>query len=207
MCGPLILAFPARAGGNGAHLAYHAGRLSTYAVVGTLLGSVGAGIARVGAADSLLWTARIQLGFSLLAAVFMLLFGLAKLGLIAEPRVLALANPARLPGFRRVRQRLDRPAEGGSAGASLGNLFVLGLLLGFLPCGLSFAAFTRALAAHDPLQGGLLTLVFGLGTLPSTLAVGLFGTRASAVHRRASDIIAGMLIIGMAASLLIGALA
>jgi sulfite exporter TauE/SafE len=201
MCGPLVLAFPARAGGFGAHLAYNLGRILTYVLLGTLLGSLGVGLARYGAAGSLLWTVRIQLGMSLLAALFLGLFGLSKLGFLKESELLSLANPGRIPGFRGLQRRL----VSGARGAPLA-LFALGLLLGLLPCGLSFAAFARALGAGGPLSGGLMALAFGLGTLPSLFIVGLSASKLSAKHRRASDIIAGMLMIGMAAALLFDAL-
>ena len=44
MCGPLVLAFPARQGTRGAHVAYNVGRVTTYTILGALLGSLGAGL-------------------------------------------------------------------------------------------------------------------------------------------------------------------
>lgn len=208
MCGPLIVAFPGRRRGWAGHGAYHLGRLLTYTLVGALLGSLGAGLAHYGSQDSLVWTARIQIAFSLLAALFLALFGLSKLGFIKEPELLSLANPARIPGFRRAQRALSAGAndEDEKARGGLLPLFFLGLLLGLLPCGLSFAAFARALGAHGALTGGAMTLAFGLGTLPSLLVVGASASRLSARHRRLSDLIAGMLMIGMAAALLLEAL-
>ncbi|NNL78010.1 MAG: sulfite exporter TauE/SafE family protein, partial [Desulfobacterales bacterium] len=76
-----------------------------------------------------------------------------------------------------------------------------------LPCGLSFAAFSRALAASGPLEGGLFLLAFGIGTLPGLL---LLGTGASAIarrYRRHFDLFSGMLMIGMAVSLMVDGIA
>lgn len=199
MCGPLILAFPARHGGALAHLAYNLGRIVTYAIVGAILGSLGQGLVRYGMGGSLLWTVRIQLVFALLAALLLMLFGLAKLGFVAERGLLAMANPGRLPGFRRLQRRIGR-------GGGIIALFALGLLLGLLPCGLSFAAFARALAAGGPVGGAALGLAFGLGTLPSLLLVGGVASRLGAAHRRLSDLIAGLLMIGMAITLAFDAL-
>jgi sulfite exporter TauE/SafE len=210
MCGPLVLAFPARHGGFGAHLLYHAGRIATYTLVGVLLGSLGAGIAHYGTQDSLVWTARIQLVFASLAALFLLFFGLSKLGFVEEPKLLSLANPARIPGFTALKRRLlgispserDGPPKQQKRPMTV---FFLGLLLGLLPCGLSFAAFAHALAAKSAISGGLMTLTFGIGTLPSLLLVGLSASRLTARHRRLSDLIAGMLMIGMALVLVLDA--
>lgn len=205
MCGPLVLAFPARSGGLAAQLAYNLGRIATYTLVGAALGGVSAGLAAAGGEASLAWTARIQLGFSLVAALFLGLFGLTKLGFLREPELLSLANPARIPGFRLLQRRLARGASAARDGRPSNTLplVFLGLLLGLLPCGLSFAAFARALGASSPLGGATMTLAFGLGTLPALLLVGLSASKLSANQRRISDLIAGLLMIGMAASLLL----
>jgi sulfite exporter TauE/SafE len=207
MCGPLVLAFPGRIGGLGAQLAYGLGRLATYTLVGALLGGLGAGLGAAGGAegDPLLWTARAQLGLSVLAALFLALFGLTRLGLMREPRFLSLANPGRLPGFAALQARLGGAAASHSERppAALAALFALGLSLGLLPCGLSFAAFARSLASGDALWGALLALAFGLGTLPALVSVGLTASRWSLRARRASDLIAGALMLAMAASLLV----
>ena len=81
-----------------------------------------------------------------------------------------------------------------------------GLFMGLLPCGLSFAAFARALAAGSPLSGGTLVFIFGLGTLPGLLVVGAGASGIFKRYRRYSDPLSGMLMIGMAASLLADAL-
>ncbi len=209
MCGPLVLAFPARAGGLGSQLAYHLGRLLTYATVGAALGGLGQGLAAAGAEASLAWTARIQVGLSVVAALFLALFGLTKLGLVREPELLSLANPARIPGFRRLQARLAHGAGEtgrGTRRTALVPLFLLGLLLGLLPCGLSFAAFARSLGAGGTVGGGIMTLTFGLGTLPSLLLVGLSASRLTQGHRRISDLVAGVLMIGMSVSLILSSL-
>lgn len=194
MCGPLIVAFPGRRGHAWAHLAYNAGRVSTYTLVGAAIAGATAGLAQVAGAASLEWTARAQVSFSVLAALFLGLFGLTKLGFIKESKLLSLASPTRIPGFRRVQRRV-------LSGDGLASMFLLGLLLGLLPCGLSYAAFARVVAAEGPVDGGLMALAFGLGTLPSLFAVGLTASRLSARHRRISDVVAGALMVAMGVAL------
>jgi hypothetical protein len=78
------------------------------------------------------------------------------------------------------------------------NYLALGLMLGLLPCGLSYAAFTRALTAGGFAEGSLLTLAFAAGTVPGLL---LLGTGFSAVARRfrgLSDLLSGVLMILLA---------
>ncbi len=55
-----------------------------------------------------------------------------------------------------------------------GTAFGLGLIWGWLPCGMVYMVLAQALTAGGPLHGGLLMLAFGVGTLPNLLAMGLF---------------------------------
>ena len=50
----------------------------------------------------------------------------------------------------------------------------LGALWGWLPCGLVYSVLLTALASGSAVQGALIMLAFGLGTLPNLLAIGLF---------------------------------
>lgn len=203
MCGPLVIAFPGRAGRFSAHLAYHAGRLATYALLGGLVGFLG-GVFRSGAAavggDPLVWVARTQVALSVAAALFLLVFGLARLGLIREPECLSVANPARVPGAARLLRE-------GMAGGGDALLFRVGLLLGLLPCGLSYAALARSLAVGGPVEGLIAMAVFGAGTLPGLLLLGGGAGRLFRRWRRQSDLVAGMIMFGMAVRLLADALA
>lgn len=53
------------------------------------------------------------------------------------------------------------------------NIFVLGLVLGFIPCGLVYVAGAKA-AATQSIFGGMITMfVFGLGTFPAMVITGL----------------------------------
>ncbi len=202
MCGPLVVAFPMRRRGVPGHVCYHAGRILTYAAVGAAMGGAGAGVTRLASGvggDPLTWMVRIQVGVSLAAALFLLHFGLVRLGFLREPAWMSPAG-AGAAGIG----RLARP---GGAGPGLAGLTLLGSAMGLLPCGLSFAAFARALASASPWAGGVMALVFGIGTLPGLLVL---GTGAAGIVRRyrvQSDILAGLLMIAMAADLAADAMA
>ncbi len=197
MCGPLVIAFPARSGRIASHLYYHLGRIFTYVVIGSVMGGIGVGLAQIAAATGgsyPVWVARIQMGVSFTAAVFLLIFGLTRLGIMSEPGWMTLASPGKIPGYRKLLKSAfsnKRHAE----------MLLLGLMMGFLPCGLSFAAFTRALPSGSPITGAAMVFAFALGTVPGLL---LLGTGASGFARRYqshSDILAGLLMIYMAGEL------
>lgn len=187
MCGPLVVAFPSRAGGISPHLWYHLGRMAMYGVVGALLGSIGGLIGDLGK------VAHLQVALGAVAAAFLLLFGLSRIGLIPEPTLMLAANPTAIPGFRAA-----RVAAGRATGA---GMLPMGMVNGLLPCGLSYAAFARALPAGGAVEGGVLLLAFGIGTLPALLLLGTAAASFLRRHRSLSDILSGVLMIGMALDL------
>lgn len=195
MCGPLIFAFPGRSGRFIPHVGYHLGRVTTYAAVGGILGGVGPALAGLTGMNAQAEAATLQAGLRLMAAALLALLGLIRLGWIKEPGWFGLLSPERIPGFKHA---MDGAANSGR----LAVFFAQGLLLGLLPCGLSYGAFAQALAAADAADGSLLVLGFALGTSPGLL---LLGTGVAAVvrrYRRQSDIIAGILMLVMAARLI-----
>jgi sulfite exporter TauE/SafE len=75
--------------------------------------------------------------------------------------------------------------------------FFLGSLWGWLPCGLVYSVLIAAIATGSAINGGLLMLAFGLGTLPTLLTMGMAAVRLKTVLqniwvRRAS----GLLVLG-----------
>ena len=202
MCGPLVVALPGQARRLSAHLVYHAGRLTTYAFIGAVMGAAGSGMRRLAAVvggDPMLWMSRVQVGIGLVAGVFLFAFGLSRMGFLSEPRWLAIAVPQRMPGWRGLTTKaVDQRSNT--------DLFLMGLILGGLPCGLSYAAFARALADARMLPGAAMTLIFGVGTLPGLLTVGVGAAVFFRRYRRLSDILAGLIMLGMAATLIVGAL-
>jgi sulfite exporter TauE/SafE len=189
MCGPLVFAFPGRSGRFLPHVWYHAGRVGTYVLVGAALGAAGMAL-----------SARTPLAgvLRLAAAVVLGAFGLMRLGWLPEPRWMLALSLEKVPGFRRI---LAQGPQGPSAAGHL----LTGAVFGLLPCGLSYGAFAKALGTGSAAGGALSALAFGLGTTPGLL---LLGTGLAAVvrrYRRASDLLAGALMITMAVQLAIKA--
>ena len=79
----------------------------------------------------------------------------------------------------------------------------LGVLWGWLPCGLVYSVLITALAAGSAGQGALIMAAFGLGTLPNLLAIGLFWeslrgwVQAPPVRRTAGLLVIGFGVYGL----------
>jgi sulfite exporter TauE/SafE len=74
--------------------------------------------------------------------------------------------------------------------------FALGLLWGWLPCGLVYSALVWTVAAGGALQGASLMFAFGLGTLPNLLLMGVAAAQIQRwVRNPAIRAIAGALVI------------
>ena len=198
MCGPLIIAFPGRTGRFMPHLFYHSGRITTYCIAGGIMAAIGKimpQIAAYSSSDPQIWLMRGKIGFALIAGMFLFLFGISRIGLIGEPAWIMAANPDRIPGYRRVVQSAMQDNDAST-------MAVLGLMMGLLPCGLSYGAFAMALQAESIAKGMLLTGAFGMGTLPGLL---LLGTGIGVLVRRfqrQSDILSGLILLGMGLILL-----
>jgi sulfite exporter TauE/SafE len=192
MCGPIVWAYAARlpaevswAARLGAHLAYNLGRVGMWVFLGLSLGMAGGmlgGLAPVG---------RI---LALGGGVAMLALGLANLGLFPLRFRLEGEGGNRL---WRVYRRLFQALIG--AGGPSGK-FALGLANGLLPCGLSYALLARAGATGSPVEGGLVMLAFGLGTVPVLLGAGLLLGRFRLP--RWSERLAAVAVLAMGAGLL-----
>ena len=165
MCGPLVLALPRTAGGRTTwllgRLAYNAGRIATYTVLGAGFGLIGHTMAIAG------WQRWLSLGVGL--TLLVALFASSRFALEGP----ALATVGGLKSaFATLLRRRSRAA-----------LVALGALNGLLPCGLVYAATAGAVVSTRVADGALYMLVFGLGTLPMMLGIALAGQRLQFVLR------------------------
>ena len=184
MCGGLASAFalqlPPHIGRIKLIVLLNLGRISSYVLIGVLLGAVG----QVGV--SLDQTRSLQYGLFVAAHVLLLLLGLYLAGLSAWiTRIEGIGKPV----WRRLQPLLNRLLPIQSVPACVG----VGMLWGWLPCGLVYSASLYALSSGSAWQGGLSMAAFGLGTLPNLLAMGLFASRLKGwLQRRSVRLVAGL---------------
>ena len=159
MCGPIALSLPVVSNNHASRFVstffYNAGRIITYATLGALFGAIGLTFKLFGFQQLL----SIGLGILILFFIFF------PKNYFARENVLTI-------GLNKMR-------------FLLGNLFLkknyrsvfsIGLLNGFLPCGLVYIAIAGATATASALNSSLFMVAFGLGTLPLMWTVSFFGS-------------------------------
>jgi sulfite exporter TauE/SafE len=151
-------------------LAYNGGRLASYAFAGALMGGVGL------LASNLVALHEAQRVLLIVAGLFMLALGLYLGGWWG-----GLARIERAGG--KVWRYVEPFGRKFVPVRSPGRALALGLVWGWLPCGLVYTSLIWTLSAGGPVQGALLMLSFGLGTLPNLLAMGLVATRLARFTR------------------------
>jgi uncharacterized protein len=178
---------------SGALLPYHLGRLTTYAGLGAMVGLGGEAIGR------LPWFGWLSGALLLLAALLFLAQALRRL----MPRFGWLAGLELAPTWwNSVLSRFTRGL--GRTGA--GGGYLLGVALGFLPCGFLYAALAASAASASPLLGAMAMLAFGLGTVPALVAVGIAGQTAAHRWRRGVAVLSPAVMLLNAALLIVLAL-
>jgi sulfite exporter TauE/SafE len=80
--------------------------------------------------------------------------------------------------------------------------YLFGMIWGWLPCGLVYAALALAATSGDIVRSGMTMLAFGLGTLPSVMGVGIMTevlTKLSRMERAKQAIGLFLVLIALAA--------
>ncbi|MCQ8103365.1 sulfite exporter TauE/SafE family protein [Methylomonas sp. SURF-2] len=161
-----------------AHLSYAFGKTLSYTLLGAGFGLLGAAIAI---------TPQMRGGVALAASVFLLIYGLKMLNVFALLRRFTLRMPKTVD--RVVADEFRRPRR-----SALRTGLLTGLLLG---CGPLQAMYIMAAGSGDPFQGGMILLLFGLGTLLPLLGFGLFASLLSHGAMRQMVRVSGLLVIAM----------
>jgi sulfite exporter TauE/SafE len=166
MCGPLVASYTLHSAASRTriipHLMYNAGRITTYTFIGSLMGLAGNFLNTAGK------LAGIQNIAAMLTGILMIAAGLSISGCFKSASFIGSRNSFVLKAVKIVVET-DSPLR----------YYPLGLLLGLLPCGLSYSVFIGAAGAGGLLQGMLYVFCFGLGTLPALLLVGVIMTYVS----------------------------
>jgi sulfite exporter TauE/SafE len=196
MCGPIVVSISLNLKAKGVwapNLLYHAGRVTTYAILGGIMGATGA-FTRVTAG-----IAGLQKGVMILAGVMIVAMGLGMSGWIPLGRLFGdHYNPKGVitRGFQKLTNVRSTAAY-----------FPMGLLLGLLPCGPVYTALIAAarsgMDTQNVLKGVLsgtgLMAAFGMGTIPALLIVarlaGMDWLRSRAVIYKAGSML--MILVGV----------
>jgi len=194
MCGGIVGALSMGAAPRlSLHLAYNLGRIGSYAVAGAIAGALGA--ASLALSDQL----PLRITLFVLANLMLIALGLYLMGVT---RALAFTERLGQNLWRRIQPATRRflPAR------SVRQAFPLGLLWGWLPCGLVYSALATALTAGSAVRGAGLMLAFGLGTLPNLLLAGFLLARLRGwVQRPAVRMVAGLAVAAFGVWGLLGA--
>lgn len=188
MCGGIVGALAAQGPGGRPslpiHLAYNCGRILSYTAAGALVGAIG------GLGMAFGPVAKMQLAFYVLANLMLVALGFYLMGFT---RSLAAVEHLGRSLWTRVQPLTGRflPVRG------VAQALPLGMLWGWLPCGLVYSVLTTALVSGSTWRGALAMLIFGLGTLPNLLLAGLLFSR----FRRFAQaplvrMISGLLVLG-----------
>jgi sulfite exporter TauE/SafE len=192
MCGGIVGALTVQLPGQRQRqwplqLAYNFGRIGSYGIAGAVMGGVGSlGLLL----NNLL---PVQLGLYVAANLMLVALGLYLLGLT---RSLAFTE--------RLGQRLWRHIQPATRRFLPARSFLqalpLGMLWGWLPCGLVYSVLAIALMSGSAARGALTMLAFGLGTLPNMLFAGMLLKRLrEGAQARLVRFASGMLVLGFGA--------
>lgn len=152
------------------HLAYNLGRIGSYTAAGAAMGAIGT----VG----MLFNEVLPVQLALYVAANLMLVAL---GLYLTGFTRALSGVERLG--QRLWARIQPLTRRFLPARSVAQAFPLGVLWGFLPCGLVYSVLATALVTGSAERGAALMLAFGLGTLPNLLLAGMLLTRLRDVVR------------------------
>jgi sulfite exporter TauE/SafE len=157
MCGPIAMMLPVDRNNQAKKVSqiitYHIGRLSAYAMIGLVFGLLGKG----------LFLAGIQQKLSIFIGVAMIVV------ILIPEKVFSKYNFSK-PVFQlitKIKTTLGRQFKN----KTYKSLFTIGLLNGFLPCGMVYVALFGAIAMQSESLGVLYMILFGLGTVPMMSSV------------------------------------
>lgn len=161
-------------------LLYNLGRVTSYTVIGGIIGAVGSVISFSGWAKGLI---------AILTGLFMILMGLSMTGLF--PRLNQITP--RLPRiFRETKEKTSRGK----------GPYIVGLLNGLMPCGPLQAMQIYALGTGSMVAGALSMFFFSLGTLPLMFGLGAFITLLGSKFTKQMMKVSAMLVVLLGAIML-----
>ena len=196
MCGGIISTLSTDFANRGAdrgfaiQLFYNLGRITSYSFFGLLVGLFSSRLMEL-LPDPHAFSMRI-------GGVFFILLGLYISQLVNSFRYIEAAGQTL---WRRIEPFGRRYLPAGNAF----DAWKLGVVWGWLPCGLVYSALALAMTQLSPLHAALTMAVFGLGTLPTLLLVGHFARNVKNLLQNSTvRLVLGLVMIGYGLSLVFG---
>ena len=143
----------------GLMLCYHSGRILSYGLAGLLLGGIGWYLGDLSPA--------FNRSLRYVAGGMLIAMGLYLTGWWRGLTMLERLGQRLWKKIQPLSKKLLPVQNPGSA-------LLLGMLWGWLPCGLVYSTLALASSQSGILQGGWVMVAFGLGTLPAVLITGAF---------------------------------
>ena len=166
-------------------LGYNFGRITSYIIAGAIVAFIGSSLIEL---TGLQATQKI---LATISALFMIALGLYLAGFWSGLAKIEIIGQSLWKYIQPIGKRFI-PVTNFQLAVPLGFIW------GWLPCGLVYTALIWTLSAGSALEGALIMLSFGLGTLPNLLAMGVVATRLSKwVKLPVVKISAGLLVIVM----------
>lgn len=161
MCGPIAIALPVPNSNNlsfvSGRLLYNLGRVATYSFLGAVFGLLGSRL--------------VISGFQQIISIV--------LGVVIVIAVIIPGKYKSIISQHKMVQKISLPLKSGISNlfkqGTFSAMFLIGILNGFLPCGLVYVALAGAIASGDAISGSAVMILFGLGTIPAMLAATIFG--------------------------------
>ena len=184
MCGALVAGFFMKTEKKSVwpYIAYHFARITMYFIVGVTAALIGVALVSTGLLGHIQGILQVTIGF------FVIVLALGIIGL--SPWQFSMKY---MPTKVLNKIFMAAAKRGSVIGASMG-----GMLNGLMPCPLTFAMAVNATTAPSPVEGGLMMLALGIGTLPTmflvTFAFGKLGTKARGLMLKVAALL--MIVMG-----------
>ena len=157
MCGPIAMMLPVDRTNEAKKvtqiITYHIGKLTAYGLLGLIFGLLGKSF----------YLAGLQQQMSIILGILMIVVA------VVPEKVFAKYNFSKpvYSSLIKIKSSLGQHFKN----KSYKSLFTIGLLNGFLPCGMVYVAIFGAIAMQSVSLGILYMILFGIGTIPLLTAV------------------------------------
>jgi sulfite exporter TauE/SafE len=188
MCGPLTMALPFSQQKSIfkyiSMLLYHVGKISSYAILGLIVGFFGKQVFVINAQE------RLSIIIGMLMVVYVVWVYLVKLNTKFNP-----LQFIQLPVLKALSKLFKNK--------HVLVFILLGFLNGLLPCGMVYLALGSAMSTANPMNASMFMAFFGLGTMPALLMVALGSQFVGFTWRRKLQTVLPLFIFGMGVILIL----